>query len=111
MTTNAPTPPSYWPDPASAAVTAAIVARAYRAALGVTAPPPPVACSFCGKTQHEVVRIIAGPNVWICDECIWLCVDIIGEEEGRVTRRGLDYCADGFHDIGRYARMFATVAP
>jgi len=37
-------------------------------------------CSFCGKSQHEVRKLIAGPTVFICDECIELCRDIIGEE-------------------------------
>src|SRR5258707_161992 len=37
-------------------------------------------CSFCGKNQHEVRKLIAGPTVFICDECIELCKDIIGEE-------------------------------
>src|ERR1700751_226239 len=37
-------------------------------------------CSFCGKSQHEVRKLIAGPAVFICDECIELCNDIIAEE-------------------------------
>ena len=37
-------------------------------------------CSFCGKTQDQVKKLIAGPNVYICDECIDLCADIIDEE-------------------------------
>ena len=37
-------------------------------------------CSFCGKSQHEVRKLIAGPSVFICDECIDLCNDIIKEE-------------------------------
>ena len=37
-------------------------------------------CSFCGKSQHEVKKLIAGPNVFICDECVDLCTDIIKEE-------------------------------
>ncbi|MFN3984156.1 MAG: ATP-dependent Clp protease ATP-binding subunit ClpX [Rhodocyclaceae bacterium] len=43
-------------------------------------------CSFCGKSQHEVRKLIAGPSVFICDECIELCNDIIRDEinEGRV---------------------------
>src|SRR6201987_787558 len=39
-------------------------------------------CSFCGKSQHEVRKLIAGPSVFICDECIELCNDIIREEGG-----------------------------
>ena len=37
-------------------------------------------CSFCGKSQHEVRKLIAGPTVFICDECVELCNDIIREE-------------------------------
>ena len=37
-------------------------------------------CSFCGKSQKEVKKLIAGPTVYICDECIGLCNDIIAEE-------------------------------
>ena len=40
----------------------------------------PLYCSFCGKSQHEVKKLIAGPSVFICDECIDLCTDIITEE-------------------------------
>jgi len=41
-------------------------------------------CSFCGKSQHEVKKLIAGPTVFICDECVELCMDII-KEEGKDT--------------------------
>ena len=46
-------------------------------------------CSFCGKNQDEVRKLIAGPSVYICDECIELCNDIIAEENEReaITRR------------------------
>src|SRR5712672_3728222 len=37
-------------------------------------------CSFCGKSQHELRKLIAGPTVHICNECVELCMDIIGEE-------------------------------
>src|SRR5512146_280928 len=37
-------------------------------------------CSFCGKSQHEVRKLIAGPTVFVCDECVELCMDIIREE-------------------------------
>lgn len=37
-------------------------------------------CSFCGKTQTEVLQLIAGPTVYICDECVVLCCDILGYE-------------------------------
>jgi len=45
-------------------------------------------CSFCGKSQREVKKLIAGPGVHICDECISLCVDIIAEEEEKEDRKG-----------------------
>ena len=37
-------------------------------------------CSFCGKSQHEVRKLIAGPTVYICNECVEVCLDIIAEE-------------------------------
>src|ERR1700760_1446564 len=37
-------------------------------------------CSFCGKSQHEVRKLIAGPSVFVCDECVDLCNDIIRED-------------------------------
>src|SRR5258705_9990867 len=44
-------------------------------------------CSFCGKSQHEVRKLIAGPSVFVCDECVELCNDIIREElEERAER-------------------------
>ena len=36
-------------------------------------------CSFCGKSQHEVRKLIAGPTVFICDECVELCSEILAE--------------------------------
>src|SRR5882724_4260407 len=38
-------------------------------------------CSFCGKAQHEVQKLIAGPSVFICDECVGICVEILGRAE------------------------------
>jgi len=44
-------------------------------------------CSFCGKSQHEVRKLIAGPSVFVCDECVELCNDIIREEmQEKATR-------------------------
>jgi len=43
-------------------------------------------CSFCGKSQHEVRKLIAGPNVFICNECVELCADIIKEEDRKIRR-------------------------
>ena len=40
-------------------------------------------CSFCGKSQDEVKKLIAGPSVYICDECIQLCNEIIAEDYGQ----------------------------
>ena len=48
-------------------------------------------CSFCGKSQHEVRKLIAGPTVFICDECVELCMDIIREEH----KGGLVKSSDG----------------
>ncbi|TQM93385.1 ATP-dependent Clp protease ATP-binding subunit ClpX [Roseinatronobacter monicus] len=48
-------------------------------------------CSFCGKSQHEVRKLIAGPTVFICDECVELCMDIIREE----TKSGSLKSTDG----------------
>jgi hypothetical protein len=42
--------------------------------------PSTVYCSFCGKSQHKVAKIIAGPSVFICDECIDLCDDIVSDQ-------------------------------
>jgi hypothetical protein len=41
---------------------------------------PTVYCSFCGKSQHEVAKLIAGPGVFICDECVDLCDDIVSDQ-------------------------------
>lgn len=42
-------------------------------------PKQTLYCSFCGKSQHEVQKLIAGPTVFICDECVTLCVEIVNE--------------------------------
>lgn len=48
-------------------------------------------CSFCGKSQHEVRKLIAGPNVFVCNECVELCMDIIREEDKtQLVRDGED---------------------
>ena len=56
--------------------------------------PKSVRCSFCGKTQDEVRRIVAGPGVYICDECVDLCLSIIDsdgyDEDDRYTLDGLE---------------------
>ena len=47
-------------------------------------------CSFCGKSQHEVRKLIAGPTVFICDECVELCMDIIREEHKSTLVKSAD---------------------
>ncbi|WP_375327326.1 ATP-dependent Clp protease ATP-binding subunit ClpX [Candidatus Tisiphia endosymbiont of Nemotelus uliginosus] len=59
-------------------------------------------CSFCGKSQHEVIKLIAGPTVFICNECIALCVDIIKEE----TKVTLKYVTSS---IPTPQKIFATL--
>jgi ATP-dependent Clp protease ATP-binding subunit ClpX len=54
------------------------VLRRARSALAISKNT--LYCSFCGKSQHEVRKLIAGPTAFICDECVDLCMDIIGEE-------------------------------
>ncbi|MFM7026551.1 MAG: ATP-dependent Clp protease ATP-binding subunit ClpX [Limnohabitans sp.] len=64
-------------------------------------------CSFCGKSQHEVKKLIAGPSVFICDECIDLCNDIIRDEvaqddSGQNARDGLPTPADLKSNLDNY---------
>src|SRR5271155_1020320 len=49
--------------------------------VGGSDPKNTLYCSFCGKSQHEVRKLIAGPTVFICNECVELCMDIIREEK------------------------------
>jgi ATP-dependent Clp protease ATP-binding subunit ClpX len=51
-------------------------------------------CSFCGKNQHEVKKLIAGPSVFICDECIDLCTDIIKEEKKMEIKNTEDFAVN-----------------
>jgi ATP-dependent Clp protease ATP-binding subunit ClpX len=63
---------------------------AKRTAGGAGAPPPAnVGCSFCGKAQEEVRKLVVGPNVYICNECITVCHDILAEEAGHAGRAAL----------------------
>ena len=59
-------------------------------------------CSFCGKSQHEVRKLIAGPSVFICDECVELCNDIIREELEENAEHGRD-------DLPKPAEINATL--
>ncbi len=49
-----------------------------------------LSCSFCGKSQHEAGKLVAGPTVFICDECIELCMDIVSEERKSSLIRSRD---------------------
>jgi ribosomal protein L37AE/L43A len=53
--------------------------RRRRPARGAGKPTTASACSFCGKRQDQVRRLIAGPGVWICNECVVLCVEILAK--------------------------------
>jgi len=56
-----------------------------------TSKKPPLYCSFCGKSQHEVSKLIAGPSVFICNECVELCTDIISEStKSNTSKNGHD---------------------
>ena len=76
-------------------------------------------CSFCGKSQHEVRKLIAGPTVFICDECVELCMDIIKEEnkesfvknqEGVPTPQEICKVLDDYVIGQDYAKMVLSVA-
>ncbi|MGE0736350.1 MAG: ATP-dependent Clp protease ATP-binding subunit ClpX [Alphaproteobacteria bacterium] len=76
-------------------------------------------CSFCGKSQHEVRKLIAGPTVFICDECVELCMDIIREEHKSTmvkSRDGvptpIEICSvlDDYVIGQRYAKRVLSVA-
>ena len=58
--------------------------------IGGSASKNPLYCSFCGKSQHEVRKLIAGPTVFICNECVELCLDIIGEENKSLLSKSGD---------------------
>src|SRR5262249_6351516 len=63
----------------AAAERASAAAHSLPAARERTAPKT-LYCSFCGKSQHEVQKLIAGPSVYICDECAQLCMDVVRAE-------------------------------
>ncbi len=47
---------------------------------GTSDAPPTLRCSFCNKSQRDVKKLIAGPAVYICDECVDICLDIVAED-------------------------------
>ena len=51
---------------------------------------PGLNCSFCGKSQHQVAKLVAGPGVYICNECIDLCNQIITDEQSPLADRDVD---------------------
>ena len=76
-------------------------------------------CSFCGKSQHEVRKLIAGPTVFICDECVELCMDIIREEtrstglkstDGVPTPRDICKVLDDYVIVQEHAKRVLSVA-
>ncbi|KPQ08390.1 MAG: ATP-dependent Clp protease ATPase subunit ClpX [Rhodobacteraceae bacterium HLUCCA12] len=76
-------------------------------------------CSFCGKSQHEVRKLIAGPTVFICDECVELCMDIIREEtkgsglksaDGVPTPREISKVLDDYVIGQEHAKRVLSVA-
>jgi ATP-dependent Clp protease ATP-binding subunit ClpX len=76
-------------------------------------------CSFCGKSQHEVRKLIAGPTVFICDECVELCMDIIREEnkttlvksrDGVPTPKDICQVLDDYVIGQSYAKRILSVA-
>ena len=76
-------------------------------------------CSFCGKSQHEVRKLIAGPTVFICDECVELCMDIIREEhkttlvksrDGVPTPRDISNVLDDYVIGQPFAKRILSVA-
>ncbi|MDV7269336.1 ATP-dependent Clp protease ATP-binding subunit ClpX [Thioclava sp. A2] len=76
-------------------------------------------CSFCGKSQHEVRKLIAGPTVFICDECVELCMDIIREEtktsglkttDGVPTPRDISKVLDDYVIGQEHAKRVLAVA-
>ena len=63
-------------------------------------------CSFCGKSQDEVKKLVAGPSVYICDECIELCNDIIAEEQEREALSSRQTMVPKPHEIKKFLDQY-----
>ncbi|MCF6765510.1 ATP-dependent Clp protease ATP-binding subunit ClpX [Thiotrichales bacterium 19S3-7] len=63
-------------------------------------------CSFCGKSQHEVKKLIAGPSVYICDECVDLCRDIIIDQRQSTTEEEEDKTLPKPHEIKKHLDQY-----
>src|SRR5256714_2170124 len=79
----------------------------------------PLHCTFCGKSQHEVRKLIAGPTVFICDECVELCMDIVVEEnksslvksrDGITTPKEIRKVLDDYMIVQDHAKKELSVA-
>jgi len=60
-------------------------------------------CSFCAKSRHEVARLIAGPTVAICDECVWLCTESLADQP-------VDIPPDFYDDVVAFMRVGGLAA-
>ena len=75
-------------------------------------------CSFCGKSQHEVRKLIAGPTVFICDECVELCADITDYTPWKyylsriknklIKKKGLFYRQARFTNLRKFFKDFTV---
>ena len=102
------TPPP--PQPAPAAKATAVekpaptptkpVAKAAQKTTTKPAPAPPgnLACSFCKKSQRDVKKLIAGPEIYICDECVAVCQDLVTSDVGTPASKLADATEAGFAD-------------
>ena len=71
-------------------------------------------CSFCGKNQEDVKKLIAGPSVYICDECVDLCNDIIEEEikaDDPDALNELPSPAEIFSQLDDYCLLYTSPSP
>ena len=67
-------------------------------------------CSFCGAGAHQVKRLVAGPDVYICDECVELCNDIVRNEPGGSAAGGTDTIEVPRHELTSVARALDHAA-